>query len=151
MIRLFYRLIAAVLVGMMATAAFASPANPQKNVDYQVLKVPQPTNTGNKIEVIEFFGYFCPHCYAFDTTLTNWARKQKKNIVFKRVAVKFSESMEPHQRMFYTLSAMDELTHELHPKIFEAVQVQRVNLRTDEQIFDFVEKHGIDRKKFAEM
>lgn len=86
MIRLFYRLIAAVLVGMMATAAFASPANPQKNVDYQVLKVPQPTNTGNKIEVIEFFGYFCPHCYAFDTTLTNWARKQKKNIVFKRVA-----------------------------------------------------------------
>ena len=151
MIRLFYRLIAAVLVGMMATAAFASPANPQKNVDYQVLKVPQPTNTGNKIEVIEFFGYFCPHCYAFDTTLTNWARQQKKNIVFKRVAVKFSESMEPHQRMFYTLSAMDELTNELHHKIFEAVQVQRVNLRTDEQIFDFVEKHGIDRKKFAEM
>ena len=102
MIRLFYRLIAAVLVGMMAMTAFASPANPQKNVDYQVLKVPQPTNTGNKIEVIEFFGYFCPHCYAFDTTLTNWARKQKKNIVFKRVAVKFGESMEPHQRMFYT-------------------------------------------------
>ena len=61
MIRLFYRLIAAVLVGMMAMTAFASPANPQKNVDYQVLKVPQPTNTGNKIEVIEFFGYFCPH------------------------------------------------------------------------------------------
>lgn len=59
--------------------------------------------------------------------------------------------MEPHQRMFYTLSAMDELTNELHHKIFEAVQVQRVNLRTDEQIFDFVEKHGIDRKKFAEM
>lgn len=78
MTRLFYRLIAAVLIGMMATAAFASPANPQKNVDYQVLKVPQPTNTGKKIEVIEFFGYFCPHCYAFDTTLTNWARKQKK-------------------------------------------------------------------------
>ena len=151
MTRLFYRLIAAALIGMMATAAFASPANPQKNVDYQVLKVPQPTNTGKKIEVIEFFGYFCPHCYAFDTTLTNWARKQKKNIVFKRVAVKFSESMEPHQRMLYTLSAMDELTNELHHKIFEAVQVQRVNLRTDEQIFNFVEKNGIDRKKFAEM
>lgn len=37
------------------------------------------------------------------------------------------------------------------PQDFEAVQVQRVSLRTDEQIFDFVEKHGIDRKKFAEM
>ena len=46
---------------------------------------------------------------------------------------------------------MDELTNELHHKIFEAVQVQRINLRTDEQIFDFVEKQGIDRKKFAEM
>lgn len=139
------------LVSFMAASAIASPSHPQKNVDYQMLKVPQPTHTGNKIEVIEFFGYFCPHCYAFDTSLTDWARKNKKNVVFKRVAVKFSESMTLHQKMFYTLSAMDELTNELHHKIFDAIQIQRLPLRTDEQIFDFIEKNGIDRKKFIEM
>ncbi len=139
------------LVGFMAASVIASPSNPQKNVDYQMLKVPQQTHSGDKIEVIEFFGYFCPHCYAFDTTLTNWARKHKKNVVFKRVAVKFSESMALHQKMFYTLSAMDELTNELHHKIFDAVQIQRLPLRTDEQIFGFIEKNGIDRKKFTEM
>ena len=151
MTRLFYRWMAIVLVGFLAASAIASPNAPEKNVDYQVLKVPQPTNTGDKIEVIEFFGYFCPHCYAFDTALTNWARKNKKNVVFKRVAVNFSESMALHQRMFYTLSAMDVLTNELHHTIFDAIQVQRLGLRSDEQIFDFVEKNGVDRKKFVEM
>lgn len=151
MAKFLSRWIAVMLVGFMAASAIASPSNPQKNVDYQMLKVPQPTHSGDKVEVIEFFGYFCPHCYAFDTALTNWARKHKKNVVFKRVAVKFSESMTLHQKMFYTLSAMDELTNELHHKIFDAVQIQRLPLRTDEQIFDFIEKNGVDRKKFAEM
>ncbi len=151
MFKFFFRWIAVMLVGFMAASVIASPSNPQKNVDYQMLKVPQQTHSGDKIEVIEFFGYFCPHCYAFDTTLKNWARKHKKNVVFKRVAVKFSESMALHQKMFYTLSAMDELTNELHHKIFDAVQIQRLPLRTDEQIFGFIEKNGIDRKKFTEM
>lgn len=138
-------------LGLMTFAAFASPSAPVKNVDYQVLSTPQSADTGNKVEVIEFFGYFCPHCYAFDTSLTNWARKHKKDVVFKRVVVKFSESMALHQKLFYTLSAMDVLTNELHHKIFDAIQIQHVSLRTDDQIFDFIEQHGIDRKKFMEM
>ncbi len=151
MIKLLSRWLTVLLVSIMATSVMASPSHPQKNVDYQVLKVPQPTNSGNKVEVIEFFGYFCPHCYAFDTALTNWARKHRKDVVFKRVTVKFSESMALHQKMFYTLSAMDVLTNELHHRIFDAIQIQRVPLRTDEQIFEFVGKNGIDRKKFMEM
>ncbi len=151
MIKLFSRWIAVLLVSIMAISAMASPSNLQKNVDYQILKVPQPADTGDKIEVIEFFGYFCPHCYAFDTALTNWARKHKKDVVFKRVTVKFSESMALHQKMFYTLSAMDVLTNEFHHKIFDAIQIQRIPLRTDEQIFGFIENNGIDRKKFTEM
>ena len=147
----FSRWIAVMLLGFMTFSAFASPSAPVKNVDYQVLSTPQPVDTGNKVEVIEFFGYFCPHCYAFDTSLTNWARKHKKDVVFKRVVVKFSESMALHQKLFYTLSAMDVLTNELHHKIFDAIQVQHVSLRTDEQIFDFIEQNGIDRKKFMDM
>lgn len=149
--KFFSRWIALMSLGLMAFAAFASPSAPVKNVDYQVLSTPQSTDTGNKVEVIEFFGYFCPHCYAFDTSLTNWARKHKKDVVFKRVVVKFSESMALHQKLFYTLSAMDVLTNELHHKIFDAIQIQHVSLRTDDQIFDFIEQHGIDRKKFMEM
>lgn len=145
------RWITVLLACVVTVSAMATPSNPQKNVDYQVLKIPQPTNTGDRIEVIEFFGYFCPHCYAFDTALTNWARKHKKNVAFKRVTVKFGESMALHQKMFYTLSAMDVLTNELHHKIFDAIQIQRIPLRTDEQIIEFVGKNGIDRKKFAEM
>ncbi len=151
MIKLFLRGMAVLLMSIIAVSAMASPADPQKDVDYRLLKVSQPTNAENKVEVVEFFGYFCPHCYAFDTALTDWARKHKKEVVFKRVAVKFSESMTLHQKMFYTLSAMGVLTNELHHAIFDAIQMQRVSLRTDEQVFAFIEKNGVDRKKFMEL
>lgn len=58
MVKLFSRWIAVMLVSFMAASAIALPSNPQKNVDYQMLKVPQPTHSGDKVEVIEFFGLF---------------------------------------------------------------------------------------------
>ena len=40
----------------------AGAAEPVEGKDYARLKNPQPTETGKKIEVIEFFSYGCPHC-----------------------------------------------------------------------------------------
>ena len=33
---------------------------------YLELALPQPTETGNKIEVREFFWYGCPHCWTLE-------------------------------------------------------------------------------------
>ena len=54
--KFFSRWIAVMSLGLMTFAAFASPSAPVKNVDYQVLSTPQSADTGNKVEVIEFFG-----------------------------------------------------------------------------------------------
>lgn len=135
----------------LTLTAIASPNAPQKNVDYMVLKTPQPTEKSNKVEVVEFFGYFCPHCYALDSTLINWARKNKDKVDFRRVNVSFAESMALHQKLFYSLVAMDELTNPLHHKIFDAIQVQRTRLSSDEDIFNFVEKQGVNRSQFEQM
>jgi len=46
---------------MVASTAFASPADPKNGVDYQTLTAPQPVQAaGKKVEVIEFFAYHCP-------------------------------------------------------------------------------------------
>lgn len=134
---------------VLLAVAVAYPAQAQ-DAGYQTLEAPQPTNTGNKIEVIEFFGYFCSHCYSFDPHLKQWAKQQGSNVVFKRAHVGFGESMRAHQKMFYTLDAMGKL-EELHPKIFQAVQSGQQPLRRDEQVFDFVAKNGVDRTKFIEI
>ncbi|MDB5904775.1 MAG: thiol:disulfide interchange protein DsbA/DsbL, partial [Betaproteobacteria bacterium] len=52
------RVLAAVLcLSFVASTAFAQVAGK----DFQPITPPQPTETGNKIEVIEFFSYACPH------------------------------------------------------------------------------------------
>lgn len=148
--RFLGKLLAAIGLSMAVAAATASPAAPQIGVEYLTIGTPQPTDTGNKVEVIEFFGYFCSACYSFDPALREWTKKQGGNIVFKRVHIGSSPAILPQQKLFYTLSAMDRL-EQLHSKIFEAMHVQRLPLRSDEQIFDFVEKNGVDRGQFIEI
>ena len=151
MMTLFRRFIAIFLLGAVALTASARPSNPQLNVDYQMLPVQQDAEAGRKVEIIEFFGYFCDHCYALDLPITNWARQHKDKVLFRRVHVKFGDGMAMQQRMFYTLAAMGELTNSMHHKIFKAMQEQRYPFRTDVQVFRWIEENGIDRLKFVEM
>jgi thiol:disulfide interchange protein DsbA len=128
--------------------AFAAPAEPQDGVEYQTLASPQPTDTGSKVEVIEFFAYYCPHCYAFEPGLEAWVKAQGENIVFKRVHVSGGAAVAPQQRLFYTLDAMG-LLPQYHQKVFDAIHVEHQRLANDEQVLDWAAKNGIDRAKFA--
>jgi protein dithiol oxidoreductase (disulfide-forming) len=130
--------------------ASASSAAPKEGIDYLVLPSAQNTDAGKKVEVIEFFAYYCPHCDAFDPALTAWVKKQGDRIVFKRVHVPYSERTQPQQRLFYTLEAMG-LTEQYHSKVFKAMHGdERLTLHRDDMIFDWIEKAGIDRAKFID-
>lgn len=132
-----------------AAGASASPAAPKNGVEYETLATAQPTEAGKKIEVTEFFAYYCPHCNVLDPQLSAWVKKQGDNIVFKRVHVSANQSVAPQQRLFFTLQAMG-LTEQLHAKIFQAMHVEHNRLNTDEAVFDFVAKNGVDRQKFID-
>jgi putative nucleotidyltransferase with HDIG domain len=87
----------------------ARPA-PQEGIEYVTLdkRVPAESNDG-KIEVIEFFWYSCPHCNAFEPRFAQWLKTTPKDVVVRRVPVRFRDDFEPQQRMFYTLEAMGKL------------------------------------------
>jgi len=143
------RLFCIALFGLAAVQPFASAAEPQNGSQYLTLPSPQPTDTGKKVEVIEFFAYYCPHCYAFEPQLAAWVKKQGDNIVFKRVHVSAGASALPQQRLFYTLEAMG-LLDQYHQKVFDAMHVQRLRLGSDEQVMEWAAQNGIDRARFAE-
>jgi thiol:disulfide interchange protein DsbA len=149
--KMFCKFLFAIGLGLATCLAAADPGSPRNGIDYLTLENPQPTDAGKKVEVIEFFGYFCSYCHAFDVTLAEWAEKQHRDVAFKRTHVRFSNNMALHQRLFYTLSAMGEPAKSLHHKVFDAVQVQRIPLRNERQIADFVQKNGITPDKFMEM
>jgi thiol:disulfide interchange protein DsbA len=128
-------------------ALAALSLNPVSNVDFRTLDKAQPAESGNKVEVIEFFMYSCPHCNVFDPDLADWVKAQGDNIVFKRVPVAFQAAQEPHQKLYYALEAMGK-TEELHRKIFHAIHVERKQLNDENAIADFVASQGVDRAKF---
>lgn len=145
--RLFCTALLGLAAGFAALPALA--AEPQAGAQYLVLPTVQPTDTGKKVEVVEFFAYYCPHCYAFEPLLHAWVKKQGDNIVFKRVHVPGGASVLPQQRLFYTLDAMG-LLDQYHQKVFDALHQQHLRLSSDEQVFDWVAQNGIDRAKFID-
>jgi thiol:disulfide interchange protein DsbA len=146
--RSFLRRFSAALLGL-AAAGSVFAAEPKDGVDYLTLPNPQPTDAGRKVEVIEFFAYYCPHCHAFEPALQAWVKRQGDNIVFKRVHVPRDANVAPQQRLFFTLEAMG-LLEQYHDKVFAAMHVDRLRLNSDEQVFDWIAKNGIDRARFID-
>ena len=148
--RFLHTLIAAVSLSFVAISAGASPSNPKDGTDYLTLTQPQQTDSGNKVEVTEFFSYGCPHCYALDSSLSAWVKKQGDNIVFKRVPVGFHSTWVPLQKLYYALDAMGKLD-EMQPKVFRAIHEQRMRLDSDETVINFVASQGIDKARFSDI
>jgi thiol:disulfide interchange protein DsbA len=132
----------------VAASASASPANPVNGAEYRTLAEAQNTDSGNKVEVTEFFDYACPHCHAFEPVLADWVKKQGNNIVFKRVHISRGQGVLPQQRLYYTLESLG-LVEQYHVKVFTAMHVERQRFQNDEAVFDWAEKAGIDRAKFV--
>jgi protein dithiol oxidoreductase (disulfide-forming) len=122
----------------------ASAIEPGK--DYLVLSPAQPTENKNKVEVIEFFAYTCPHCFHFEPTLNAWAKKLPPNVVLKRQPVIFSDSWEPMARAYFALQALG-VVDRLHDDVFKAIHVENQRLMDPDTFFDWGAKHGLDRAK----
>ncbi|MDD2918945.1 thiol:disulfide interchange protein DsbA/DsbL [Rhodoferax sp.] len=130
--------------------ALAQANLPRAGTDFLALNRPAPVETpADKIEIIEFFGYYCPHCNAFDPVLSAWVKKLPNDVVFKRVPVAFTGGAEPQQRLYYALEAMG-LVEQLHARVFAAIHGEKQNLVQSAAIIDWVVKQGVDRASFTE-
>lgn len=116
--------------------------------NYRELASPVAVATAaGKVEVLEFFWYGCPHCYALEPYLPVWLATLPKAVQFRHVPVGFGAAHRAHQRLFYALQAMGK-EHELRPKVFEAIHVQKRSLLTDEDMGAFVTSHGVSAEQW---
>ena len=134
--------------GLTPRAALAQKA-PQDGRDYTTLTAPQLTDKPGKIEVIEFFGFWCPHCNEFEPTLEAWVKKQSADVSMRFVPVAFSDAQVPLQRLFYTLKYLGK-DEALRTKVFAAIHVTHTPLDNAEQQADWAASNGIDRKKYLD-
>ena len=138
-------------MAMGATSAVhAQGAAPKEGKDYVKLSKPATTEApAGKVEVVEFFWYSCPHCNAFEPAFAAWKQKAPANVVVRRVPVAFNASFVPQQKLYFALQAMDNFDA-MHVKVFHAIHVERNKLASDDAIFEWVGKQGVNVAKFKE-
>ncbi|MDH3286158.1 MAG: thiol:disulfide interchange protein DsbA/DsbL [Betaproteobacteria bacterium] len=140
---LFTTLLAGLVIASSASAQFIA------GKDYLIINPPQPTDSGNKVEVLEFFWYGCPHCNALQPSLDAWVKRKPADVEFRRVPAVLGQSWMPLTQAFYTFEALG-LTAKLHHDVFAAIHKDKVRLQDPKTLFEWVAKHGVDQKKFED-
>jgi thiol:disulfide interchange protein DsbA len=143
--------LSSVIVALFLSVAVHAQAAPTEGIDYIELRPPQPTDAAGKIEVLEFFWYRCPHCYALEPDLEAWLKQLPRDAQFKRVPGILNDDWAIDGRIFYTLEAMGQVER-LHRPLFDAIHQQGgVRLHGDEYakwVADWLAKQGVDIKKY---
>jgi len=116
-----------IIAGLLVALLWYGPASlaqPIEGRDYTRVRPVQPTRQ-DKIEVIEFFSYQCPHCAAFAPSLDAWMRKPPADVAVKRESVSIGhEPWEPAAKTYYALQSLGKL-EALDAAIFKAIHEQR--------------------------
>ncbi|MBI1284185.1 MAG: thioredoxin domain-containing protein [Thiobacillus sp.] len=144
---MFTRALAMFAAAVLSWSAFAAPDAAFEGHDYALLKNPQPVATGNRIEVLEFFWYRCPHCYQLEPGLEKWVKTLPKDVQIRRVPAVFRDDWLPGAKLYYTLEQMG-LLDRLHSKVFAAYHEQNLNLNDPGILGNWIAQQGVDRKKF---
>jgi thiol:disulfide interchange protein DsbA len=136
--------IVAVLLCMLAVPAYAQV----ENQDYRMLTPPQPPASPDKVEVIEFFSYACPHCFAMAPHIEKWAAELPPNVTFIRVPVSFGRrEWGQLSRAYYALEATGDLKR-LDDALFDGIHKDNKPLFDEDNLAAWAGEHGVDAGKF---
>ncbi|HET9403128.1 MAG TPA: thiol:disulfide interchange protein DsbA/DsbL [Burkholderiales bacterium] len=135
------------MLALAISSAASAQISPGK--DYRLINPPQPTESGKRIEVLEFFWYACPHCNALQPPLRAWLKQKPADVDFRRVPAVFDDSWLPLTYAYHAFDAMG-VVDRIHYDVFAAIHEQKLRLSDQAVLFDWVAKHGIDRQKFAD-
>ncbi len=133
---------------LLFSCSFLLKAEPA-SAGYETLSPAHPTQNPDKIEVIEFFWYGCPHCYSFEPALEKWVKNKPENVDFIRQPVAFNELWGKHAKAYYTAEALG-VVDKVHADFFDAIQNKKEKLDTEEELAKFFKAHGVDETQFHE-
>ncbi len=115
---------------------------------YELITPPQNTSTPDKVEVLEFFWYGCPHCYQLEPTMNEWDKNTRADYVeVVREAPPLNPQWANHSRAFYAAQIMGVLD-KFHEPMFKALHEDRKRINELDDIAAFAGEQGIDAEKF---
>ena len=151
--KLFPRLMLLLLALSPLVACAANESAPVEGRDYEVIAQPGPfAPLAGKIEVVEVFGYTCPHCAHFEPTLEAWTAKLPADVRFTPVPAAFGGYWDSYARAFYAAEQLGVLKRS-HADVFKALHEQRslpVQNVSPNELAGFYANYGVQPDRFVE-
>ncbi|CAD7346695.1 thiol:disulfide interchange protein DsbA/DsbL [Xanthomonas arboricola] len=143
------------LLLLMPLAACAADKNapPVEGDDDIVIDGGQPyAPLAGKVEVVEVFGYTCPHCAHFEPTLEAWVAKQPSYVRFTPVPAAFGGFWDAFARAYFAADILG-VAKRSHRAMFEAIhEKQTVPTQNvaPEELAAFYAGYGVPQQRFIE-
>lgn len=137
------------LAGISLLPPSAQAAEPVVGRDFTLIEPSQPTGDPDRIEVVEFFSYACPHCNDLNPLIQQWSKDLPRDVLFRRIPVIFNPFYELMARLFYTLDTTGDLAR-LDSAIFTAIHEKNLRLVSEKSITDWAVSQGVDARRFSE-
>ena len=135
-----------------AAAADAAPATvaAEAGKNYFLIEPPEPTASGDKVEVLEIFSYACVHCAHFQPYADEIKSKLPAYAQFSYMPAIFNDAWEAFARGFYTAQSVGIL-EKTHQAMFDAVHRDHHQFSSFEDIAKFYGENGADVEKFKQI
>ena len=144
-LRLFLHIFLVIIVASITKGGILASPTYDEGIDYKRIYSENKYKTTKKVEVVEFFGLFCPHCRNFSPVINKWAENLPAYVEFKKLHVPFREIS--HQRLYFTLKKMG-LIEQYLDKLFVDIQDKRLPLKNFLSITVWVEDNGLSLADF---
>ena len=139
----------------IAASTFSSTALAQSDgsefrIDgrYHSVTPPQVTETPKgTIEVIDAFGYRCPHCFRLLPLMEQYEKEKPAYVRVRHLPVVFRQSWETPARAFYTAQLLN-VVDKVHRPIFESLHVARKSMSDVSDWRELFVVHGVAAEKF---
>lgn len=147
--RHFSALAAGAALGLgLHRAASAQPATIARPRDQVSIVPPVPVAAPpGTVDVVEFFSFACPYCYALEAPLEAWLARRPPGIRFRRSPVPFQRNFRNFQPMYFALEALG-LADTLPRRVFDAVHREHQRLDERADIAAFMARSGVDADAF---
>lgn len=126
-------------------------ATAKEGVDYRFIKPSQRNDApAGQVEVVEFFGYWCPHCNEFESTMNTWTKANAGKVRVVKVPVAFRAGQANLMRLFYTLEAMG-IEQQYRSRVFAQIHDTKTLSQQPGvgELVVWAQQNGIDREQFS--
>jgi len=137
----------AIMGALLLTLAALTLSKTTLAAGFETVDPPQNTSVSDKVEVLEYLWLGCPHCYALEPSMEEWAKTKPEYVHFVREAPALNPSWENHSRGFYAAKLLG-IEEEFVVAMFDAIHEKKKPMRDKKKIAALAATLGADEAKF---